>query len=141
MVCDVEMEYDVEYDCGASSWTWSAAMIERAAVYNVVYDAEYDCASSWTCNVIGQPVKVRLSDWQSRDGLGTSVQGCLSEWGVKKCQKSECIRSQEAKLGTRLNLWTRFFKEEPEPELKEGRPMESAVPGTALGGGVREHSR
>ena len=85
-------------------------------------------------------MKVRMSDWQSRDGLGTSVQG-LSERGVKKCQKSECIKSQEAKLGTRLNLWTRFFKEGPEPELKEGRPMESAVPGTASGGGVQEHSR
>ena len=73
----MELEYDAEYDNDASSWIWSAGpMTVRVEVYD---GHEYDAgASSWTCRTAGE---VRMSDRQSRDGLGTSVQGRLSGAG------------------------------------------------------------
>ena len=105
-------------------------------MYDVVYDL--GAASTWTCFAKG-PVKVRLTN--AEQGWTWKFPG----WGGVGVKKAKCIKSQEAGWVLGICLWG-----DPIVPLKrdlaraERRVIgESAVPGTALGGGWLglKHSR
>ena len=114
--------YDVVYDLGAAStWTWTAKGPVKVRL---------------------RPVKVRLTKWQSRVGPGSFQGG--GEWGLKK-RKHEKAKKQDGYSGIcRGTVGDPIVPSKRDLARAERRVIgESAVPGTALGGGWLglKHSR
>ena len=110
-------------------------------VFDVVYDL--GVASTWTWSAKVRPVKVRLTKWQSRVGPGCfqgGGGGGLKKRKHKKAKKLDYGYSGICR-GTVGDPIVPLKRDLARAERRE--TGESAVPGTALGGGWLglKHSR